>query len=134
MNSTIDVDILRKESNIRHHFLNTDAICTKCGCILNGYYEDKCVICSCGEDNFISGKIVMDIRTLLNIRLNDLRVICVLHDISLGSRSRMVFGIIKKVYPSTSVNEHLIRIMILKNGKMFWYTRDIETSIKRIKR
>lgn len=132
MDSTIDVDLLRE--NVRHHFLSTDAVCTNCGCILNGYYEDECIICSCGKDSFISGKIAMDIRTLLNIHLNDLRVICVLHDISLGSRSKMVYGIIRKVYPSTSVNEHLIRIMILKNRKMFWYTRDIESAIKRIKR
>lgn len=134
MNSTINVDSLREKKNIRHRFLNIDAICTKCGCIINWYYENECVVCECGDENFISGKIVIDIRTLLVIRLNELRVICVLHDIPLGSRSRMVFGIIKKVYSSTSIDENLIRKMILRNRKLFWYTRDIESAIKKIER
>lgn len=123
---------------MNHHYLETDSVCTNCGAIINSYYEDKCVLCSCGGKQFVSGKVLIDIRNLLDMHLIEIKIICIMQDISLGSRYKMVNGIIRKMYTNDGndargaygdiqkINEKLIRKMVLRNRKMFWYVSDIE--------
>lgn len=117
-------------------YLDIDAICINCGAIINSYWENSCVICECGSDNFVADKIAVDIRKLLDKHLEDLKVICVLHDITLGSRYKMVYGITQRLYPSMcgkdkKINEQLIRRMVLRNKRKFWFLTNIENLVRK---
>lgn len=113
----------------------TDSICLKCGTIVNSYWEDNCTTCSCGGNYFLSGKIVIDIRNLLELHLDDLKILTVTNGFSIGSRPKMVFKLINKRYPLPvnikEIDENLFRKMILRNRKKFWYMRDIDNFLHR---
>ena len=120
-------------------YSDVDSICIKCGTIINSYWEDNCVICLCGSSNFVSDKIAIDIRKLLNKHLDDLKVICILHDIALGSRYKIVYEIIKRLYPfqcgkENKITERLIRLMVLRNRRKFWFVVDIENLVRKAER
>lgn len=125
-----EVDRIINENTMR--FLETDAICKQCGAVINGYYETSCIVCSCGGDNFVSGRVCIDIRILLNVRLYELKVISLINRLPLGSRSRMTYQIIKKRY-SNNINfdESLIKNMIRSNKKSYWYIKNIKNALDR---
>ncbi len=139
MNTNIRENI-QKVCSEDKKYLEIDAICTKCGAIINSYYENSCVLCSCGSKEFVSGQIAIDIRTLLEIQLIELKIICVIHDISLGSRAKMIYGIVKKLhgvdsdsgtYIKKKINENLIRKVIIRKRPTYWYVKEIEKLMSR---
>lgn len=141
-----DSEIFEEDTrNTKKKFLPTDAICIKCGVIFNSYWEDQCLICYdiekdrkdvCDHMEFLVGKQSVDIRTLLDFHLEDLRAICDLNGLSIKSRAEMTYDILKKWNPSLDrrINYNLIRMIIRRNGKRFWYIRDIEKAISKVKK
>lgn len=130
--------------NTKKKFLLTDAICIKCGVIFNSYWEDQCLICYdiekredlCDHREFIIGRQCVDIRTLLDFHLEDLKAIIELSGLPIKSRAEMTYDIMKKWHPSLDkrISAELIRKIIRRNGKRFWYIRDIEKAIYRAKK
>lgn len=136
--------------NTKKTFLLTDAICIDCGCIFNSNYEDKCVICDddinieneikankskCQHRHFIIGKQSVDIRILLNFSAEDVIALCELHGCSTGSRTKMTANIMKKIYPylDEKIDEILIRKIIKRNHRRFWYIKDIGVALESVK-
>jgi len=138
--------------NTKKTFLLTDAICIDCGTIFNSVYEDQCVICDegdqidkadshkdsrtkCNHINFVTGKQSIDIRILLDFHIEDIMALCELHGCSQGSRVKMTANILKKLYPylNERIDENLIRKIIRRNSKRFWYMKDIDTALQTIK-
>lgn len=121
---------IQEASDANRRYIETDSICAKCGAIINSYYEDECVLCSCGGEDFISGQIAIDIRTLLEIQLIELKIICVVNNISLGSRAKMVYGIVNKLHDvnvtEKKINETLIRKIIFRKRPTYWFVKEIE--------
>lgn len=131
----------------KKRYLVTDAICCICGCINNYFWEKKCVICKGDRRNFISGKIGVDIRLLIGFHLEDLKALCEIEGISQGTRAKMVVGILKKFYGKSKkisggsidnidrrIDERLVRKIITRNKRAYWYLIDIEGAMERAKR
>lgn len=125
----------------KKRYLETDGICIECGTITNNYYNDNCLICKCKSREFISGRISIDIRHILDIHIQELRVICEFEGLSTGSRSQMTINLIRKIYPQLSTNpkykkvdDTLIRKIIIRNRKKFYYIIDLEDMITKNKK
>lgn len=137
--------------NTKKTFLLTDAICMDCGVIFNSNYEDQCIICEdyeikenteikdnkpkCNHRNFVTGKQSVDIRILLDFHIEDVIALCDLHGCSTGSRAKMTANIMRKIYPylDERIDEMLIRKIIKRNSKRFWYIKDIDLVLESIK-
>lgn len=138
--------------NTKKTFLLTDAICIECGVIFNANYEDQCIICDegdqiakadshkdnrprCDHRNFVTGKQSIDIRILLDFHIEDVIALCELHGCSTGSRAKMTANILKKLYPylDERIDETLIRKIIKRNSRRFWYIKDIDLALESIK-
>lgn len=138
--------------NTKKTFLLTDAICIDCGAIFNSVYEDECILCDegdkeakveehkeyrpkCNHRNFITGKQSIDIRILLDFHIEDIIALCELHGCSTGSRAKMTANIMKKIYPylNERIDEMLIRKIIKRNSRSFWYIKDIDLALDNIK-
>lgn len=136
-------EVFTDTRNTKKTFLFTDAVCIECGVIFNFHYEEQCVICDTGSDkdikcdhkNFITGKQSVDMRILLDFHIEDLMALCELHGCNMGSRAKMTVNIMKKLYPymDDRINESLIRKIIKRNSKRFWYIKDIETALESVK-
>ena len=130
-------DADKRNSNKR--FLTTDAICTTCGTIINSNYEKFCFICEddyeiCDHKEFITGRQCVDLRILLDFRIEDLKALSELHGCSGGSgRSKVVVGIMKKLHSNLDkrIDDILIRKIILRNRKKFWFWRDIGDAVRK---
>lgn len=126
----------------KKRFLETDGICTKCGVILNTNHENKCIICedqkdTCDHSEFITGVQSVDLRILLDFHIEDLKAISELHGCSGGSgRSKTVAGIMKKLHANLDkrIDDLLIRKIIMRNRKKFWFWRDIDNAICKAKK
>lgn len=126
----------------RKMFLKTDAICTKCGVIINSNYEDTCMICNdhvdpCDHSEFITGHQSVNLRILLDFPIEDLRALAELHGCSEGSgRTKTVAGIMKKLHSDLDhrINDTLIRKIVLRNRKKFWFWKDIDSEMKKVRR
>ncbi len=126
----------------KKRFLTTDAICTKCGVIINSNYEDECVICNdpqdkCDHSEFITGHQSVNLRILLDFPIDDLRALAELHGCSEGSgRTKTVAGIMKKLHNDLDarINDTLIRKIVLRNRKKFWFWRDIESEMSKARK
>lgn len=138
--------------NTKKTFLLTDFICIDCGAIFNSVYEDECILCDegdqiakayshkdnrpmCNHINFITSKQSVDIRILLNFSAEDVIALCELHGCSTGSRAKMTANIMKKIYPylDERIDEMLIRKIIKRNSRRFWYIKDIDLALESIK-
>lgn len=139
------IDLIDKEEvynedarNTKKRYLDTDGICTRCGCIINAKYEDKCIICSeCGGKDLITGKVVVTLRLLLDFSFNDLRELAVLRGCRTGNRARTIIELIRIIHPGvvtkyTVVNESLVRKIIKRGKKSLWYLRDIDTTMRKV--
>lgn len=145
--SGIGMDIVPKDEvakedlrNSRRRFLQTDSICSICGAICNSIYEERCLICDCGSTSFISGDIGVNLRLLLNFHYEDLRALCEIHGVIYGNRAGMVVRILKElsnerlVEFDIRINEELIRRIIKRNHKKFWFIKDIEDAVYRVRK
>lgn len=126
--------------NSKKRILESDNICINCGCIINGYWEDSCIICECKGRDFVVGKISRDIRLLLEMNIDELKIICDLEGISPNnSRSRLTINLMRKIHPILKnrkyqlIDEILIRKIILRNHRKFRYMQEIEDFVKRKK-
>ncbi len=123
--------------NSKKRFLPTDAICTKCGTIINSCYEDACFVCEddtemCDHSEFITGHQSVDLRILLNFRIEDLKALAELHGCAEGSgRAKAVAGLMKKLHADLDkrINDILIRKIILRNRKKFWFWKDLDDAV-----
>lgn len=131
--------------NTKKRYMVTDAICLKCGIIFNSYWEDQCVICYdiekdreyiCDHRDFIVGKQSVGLRKLLDYHLEELRVLCDIHGLSLRSRPEMAYDLMKKMHSSLDkrITIEVIRKVIIRNRKRFWYVQDIDDAIHKIRR
>lgn len=128
-------DVEKRDTKKR--FLTTDAICTKCGVIINSNYEDKCMICGpkdvCDHSEFITGRQSIDLRILLDFRIEDLKALAELHGCAEGGgRTKTVAGLMKKLYANIldkRIDDVLIRKIVLRNRKKFWFWRDIDDAM-----
>lgn len=128
--------------NSKKRFLTTDAICTKCGAITNSCYEDACVICDevieiCDHSEFITGHQSVSLRILLNFRIEDLKALAELHGCAEGSgRAKAVAGLMKKLHTNLDkrINDILIRKIILRNRKKFWFWKDLDEAVIKAKK
>lgn len=128
--------------NSKKRFLKTDAICVECGTIINSCYEDACFVCEdptevCEHSEFITGHQSVDLRILLNFRIEDLKALAELHGCSEGSgRAKTVAGLMKKLHADLDkrINENLIRKIILRNRKKFWFWRDLDDAVIKAKK
>lgn len=131
-----------KRSSIRR-FLETDSICIVCGAIINTYWEDKCIICNCGEtrtDNFITGKVGINLRLLLRFHIEELRAISEMHGVSTGKRAKMVVGILRDMEENrfsrrfdNRIDEWLVIKIIARNRRCFWFVKDIENAMVKVR-
>jgi hypothetical protein len=128
--------------NSKKRFLTTDAICVRCGTIINSCYEDDCFICddsteTCDHSEFITGHQSVDLRILLNFRIEDLKALAELHGCSEGSgRAKAVAGLMKKLHVNLDkrINDILIRKIILRNRKKFWFWKDLDDAVIKAKK
>ena len=140
-------DVKEKETrNTKKVLLPTDAVCVKCGTIFNNYYEDQCVMCHddddddteemCDHEEFITGRESVDLRILLDYRMEDLQALAEIHGCAGGNRGRITISIMKKLHSSLDkrIDENLIRKMIKRNNRKFRFWTDIEEAIHRAKK
>lgn len=129
--------------NTKKTFLPTDAICVTCGAIINSNYDDDCVICDdghvkCDHKDFITGRQSVDLRILLDFHIEDLRALAELHGCSEGGgRTKTVAGLMKKLYSNfldRRIDDVLIRKVVLRNRRKFWFWKDIESAMSRAKK
>ncbi len=130
----IPVDQVEKSDkrNTKRRFLPTDGICLHCAAIINSVYEEQCIICDCGSNNFITGFISIQIRSLLNLEIYDLEALNELRGYGTGSRPKMVINILKS--SNKKINEELIRKIIIRNRKKFFYMKNIDNIITKTKK
>lgn len=127
-------DIIEEDSEAKKMFLTTDGICKKCGAIINTYYENSCFLCDCGGKSFITGKISVEIRELLEYNIEYLRTLCDMYDIGQGSRSRMIVKIVDYINHNNKIDERLIKMIITRNNaKKNWFVSSIETNNNNIR-
>jgi len=126
-----------KKRNSKKRYLVTDGICFKCGAIVNYEWEKACFLC-CGSEEFLVGEYGMVLRELLELNIEQLRIICEIKNTNIGSRPKMVFGLFKTIFPKLTkiderVDENLIRKIIIRNRRKFWYVKNIEDAMFKIK-
>lgn len=138
-----EVETEDKRNSIKR-FLETDGICVTCGAIVNNYWEDKCLVCSCGgtgTDNFIGGKTGVNLRLLLRFHIEELKAISEIHGVSIGGRAKMVVGVLRDMEEKDSkrfrfdnrIDEGLIRKIIARNKRCFWFVKDIESAVIKVR-
>jgi hypothetical protein len=91
----------------------------------------------CDHTDFIIGRQSVDLRILLDFRMEDLRALCEIHGCPEGgSRGKMVVNIMRHLHSNLDkrINELLVRKMIVRNRKKFRFWRDIEDAIGRAKK
>lgn len=116
--------------NSKKRFLRTDAVCVTCGSINNHYWYDSCIICmcKCGSAEFISGKLIVDLRSLMDLKLEQIESLCEVRNIRIGSKVHMIIRLLqdfdKKIFDKR-VDELLIRKIIKRNKKKFRFTVDL---------
>jgi len=131
------------DKSTKKRYLKTDAICTKCGVIFNSYYEDDCVICYdedkercnlCDHSEFVIGEQCVYLRNLLDMHIEELGIVNAIYGYLNSNRNRMTINIMKKVYLKLDkkINESLIKKIIYRNRRRFWYMRDIEIEMCKI--
>lgn len=128
--------------NTRKRFLETDAVCLTCGCINNHRYYNSCIVCSCkcGSSQFISGKISIDLRLLLDFNIEDLKGLCEIHGIFSSSRASMIVRLLKVLYHDKidrfdeRVNEILVRKIMTRNKRKFRFTIELMDAVDKVKR
>lgn len=132
--SLVSSDEVIKEDkrNSRKRYLPTDAVCLRCGCINNIYYYDSCTICECkcGNDHlFIAGKLGIDLRMLLDLSIDELRMMCETRGIVCSSRSVMTVRLLRDFHYwkdfDKLITAELIRKILKRNIKKFRFTLDI---------
>ncbi len=134
-----DVD----KRNTKKTFLLTDSICATCGAIINSNYMEDCVICDdrheiCEHKDFITGRQSVDLRILLDFHIEDLKALAELHGCSEGGgRTKTVAGLMKKLYANLldkRINDTLIRKIVLRNRKKFWFWKDIDSAMSKARK
>lgn len=132
-----DVEKVDKR-NSKRMFLKTDAICLACGTILNAYYENECFICKCGEsgdDNFITGKLGVNVRLLLMFHIEELKALCEISGTRIGGRSQMVVGLLRNFEKSEGrnfderIDIYFVNRIIRRNKRCFWFIEDIANAM-----
>lgn len=126
-----------KKRNSKKRYLVTDGICFKCGAIVNYEWEKACILC-CGSEDFLVGEYGKVLRELLELHIEQLKTICEIRKLSIGSRPKMVFELFKMIFPKLvrideRINDDLIRKIIIRNRRKFWYIADIEDEMYKIK-
>jgi hypothetical protein len=128
--------------NSKKRYLPTDAICVRCGCVNNGYWESECVICSCkcGGHDFIAGKLGIDLRLLLDLKIDEIRMMCESCDVACGNKSRaeMTVLLLREFHWFQDfdrlITKELIRKILKRNKKKFRFTLDIESEVIKVKK
>lgn len=131
-----------EKRNTKKRFLKTDAICAACGTIINSNYVDNCFICddgneTCDHKDFIDGRQSVDLRILLDFRIEDLKALAELHGCACGGRTKTVSALMKRLYANLlddRINDTLIRKIVLRNKKKFWFWKDIDNAICKAKK
>lgn len=125
--------------NTKKRYLVTDGVCFKCGAIINYVYESRCILC-CGSDEFLVGESSTVLRELLELDIEQLRLVCQLRGVSSGSVSRpkMTLELFRRIFPKLTkiderINENLIRKIIYRNRRRFWYVKNIEDAIIKVR-
>jgi hypothetical protein len=91
----------------------------------------------CQHTDFITGRQSVDLRILLDFHVEDIRALCEIHGCPEGgSRGKMVVNIMRHLHSNLDkrIDEHLVRMMIIRNRKKFRFWRDIESAISKAKR
>ena len=134
-------DVLKVDKrNTKKMFLVTDGICFRCGCIVNYKWEKACLLC-CGYNEFLIGEYGHVLRELLELDIEQLRLACQLRGVSgsgSGSRTKMTLELFRRIFPKLSriderINENLIRKIIYRNRRRFWYVKNIEDAIIKVR-
>jgi hypothetical protein len=125
--------------NSKWRYLETDAVCVICGCINNHRYYDSCIICKCkcGNSEFIHGKLSIDLRLLMDFHIEELKSLCEIRGIGVGTRSGMVVRLLKQFYMERfdeRINEQLIKKIMVRNKKKFRFAIDITDAVQKVKR
>ena len=122
-------------------YLRTDAICVKCGAIFNNFYEDDCIICDdnehdkfCDHSEFVTGRQCVDLRNMLDLQLEELSFINSLQGYTNSSRNRMVINVLKNKYKilDKRIDKSLIKKVIRRNKRKFWYMKNVESDMRKI--
>jgi len=126
--------------NSKKSFLDIDHICLTCGAIINLYWADDCIVCDCKPRNFVPSKISKDIRLILEMPIEELKLISDLEGLPANSsRVKLTINLLRKIHPilknpnHSNIDEILIRKVILRNHRKFSYMKDIEDLVKRKK-
>lgn len=134
-----DEVIKEDKRNSRWRYLETDAVCVSCGCINNHHYYDTCVICrcKCGNSLFIYGKLSIDLRLLLDLKIEEIKDLCEMRGLYLGSRASMIVRILKHFHKGRfdeRINEQLIKKIMMRNKRKFKFAVDIDNAVQKVKR
>jgi hypothetical protein len=85
-------------------------------------------MCKCGSAEFISGKICVDLRSLMDLKMEQLENLCEIRNIPIGTKAQMIIRLLKdfdrKVFDKR-IDEPLIRKIIKRNKKKFRFTVDL---------
>ncbi len=133
-------DVIKEDKrNSIRRYLQTDSVCSICGAIVNSFYEDRCLVCDCGGTSFISGKTGVNLRVLLDFHLEELRGLCEIHGVRYGGRAQMVIRVLRKIdrvgkVDDNRIDEMLIRKIIIRNRKRFWFVKDIDDAVSRVRK
>ena len=125
--------------NTRSTFLESDAICVRCGAISNGYWEDSCVICQCGSEDFVTGRVGVSLRLLMRFHMAELDALAEIHGTGKGSRTKTVIGLLRRFERiekrkfDERIDEDLVRKILARNKKCFWFIRDIANAMERVR-
>lgn len=128
----------KDKRNTKRRYLCTDGICLHCGCIVNFCYAKRCLLC-CGSEEFLVGEPGRVLRELLELNIEQLKIFCDIRGGSgCGSRSEIVLEIFRLLFPKLTkvdnrINELFIRKIIYRNRKRFWYVKDIEIAIIKVR-
>ena len=125
-------DVVEEDKrNSKKRYLPTDAVCTVCGCINNFYYYDQCTICACkcGSHLFIAGKLGIDLRLLLDLDIDEIKMMCETRGLLYGTRSEMTVKLLREFHWFEGFDDvitvSLIRKILKRNKKKFRFTFDI---------
>ncbi len=124
--------------NSKRRYLTTDGICLRCGCIVNYCYEKRCVLC-CGSEEFLVGEHGQVLRELLELDIEQIKIACELRGIGRsGYRVKMTLELFKLIFPKLTkidkrIDEMFVRKIIYRNRKKFWFVKDIEDAIIKVR-
>lgn len=136
-----DEVVKEDKRNSKKTYLPTDALCVRCGCINNHFWYSDCVVCECNcgnDDIFIAGKLGIDLRLLLDLGIEEIKMMCETRGYSCSTRSVMTVRLLRDFhwFPDFDkiITKELIRKILKRNKKKFRFTVDLVNEVSKIKK